>query len=231
MIYYISNEHLDTQITEIKKKIRLLMNGVVADSMKKNGIIYKQNYGVALPDLRNLASTYKPSNDLAQRLWVIGGRETMILSILLQPIDSFTFEQAINRIESIKHNEIAELICMFLLSKTSYAPLLCVQLTESPDLQIKSIGFMLAARVYNQLKSDQINMIIANCKKNAVTENYQLYKSIALCLGRLARINTETANTIKILVDNFQHNETPSERYITNELKQELEFLKQQFVK
>ena len=226
MKYYITNEKLDAQIVEIRQKIRLLMNGIVADSMTQKGIVYTKNYGVALPDLKELAKTYQPSNDLADRLWLIGWRETMILSILLQPIETFSIEKAIARVNSFKNNETAEIICMFLLSKTDFAPTLCFELIESENTQNQTTGFMLAARIYSKLTDEQAENLIKHCAQLSITQNYNLYKSIGLCLSRLVRINSNTANTIKLLVENFQQLETPSQCHIANEVKQELEFLK-----
>lgn len=225
MKYYITNEKLDAQIVEIRKKIRLLMNGIVADSMSRKGIIYVKNYGVALPDLKELAKKYQPSNDLADRLWLIGWRETVILSIQLQPIETFSIEKAIARVNSIKNNETAEIICMYLLSKTDFAPTLCFDLIDSENTQNQTTGFMLAARIYSKLTDEQAEKLIKRCVQLSITENYNLYKSIGLCLSRLVRINSNTANTIKLLVENFQKLETPSQCHIANEVKQELEFL------
>lgn len=225
MKYYITNEKLDAQIVEIRKKIRLLKNGIVADSMSRKGIIYVKNYGVALPDLKELAKKYQPSNDLADRLWLIGWRETVILSILLQPIETFSIEKAIARVNSIKNNETAEIICMYLLSKTDFAPTLCYDLIDSENTQNQTTGFMLAARIYSKLTDEQAEKLISRCVQLSITENYNLYKSIGLCLSRLVRINSNTANTIKLLVENFQMLETPSQCHIANEVKQELEFL------
>ena len=44
MKYFIQNPQLEAIIKEIRKKIRLSMNGVVADKMKESGIRYKQNF-------------------------------------------------------------------------------------------------------------------------------------------------------------------------------------------
>ena len=225
MKYYITNEKLDAQIVEIRKKIRLLMNGIVADSMTRKGIIYVKNYGVALPDLKELAKKHQPSNDLADRLWLIGWRETVILSILLQPIETFSIDKAIARVNSIKNNETAEIICMYLLSKTDFAPTLCFDLIDSENTQNQTTGFMLVARIYSRLTDEQAKKLIKRCAQLSITENYNLYKSIGLCLSRLVRINSNTANTIKLLVENFQKLETPSQWHIANEVKQEMEFL------
>ncbi|MFZ4582051.1 MAG: DNA alkylation repair protein [Paludibacter sp.] len=226
MKYYITNDKLDAQIEEIRHKIRLMMNGIVADSMTQKGIVYPKNYGVALPDLKELAKNYQPSNDLADRLWLIGWRETLILSILLQPLENFSIDKARAEVNSIKNNETAEIICMYLLSKTDYAPTLVFELIDSDNLQTKTIGFMLAARIYSKLTEEQSEELIKQCEQHSITENYNLYKSIGLCLSRLIRINNSTANTIKLLVENFQKLETPSQYHIANEVKQELDFLK-----
>lgn len=224
MEYYITNDNLDTQISEIRKQIRLSMNGVTADSMKEKGVIYKQNMGVAIPVLREIAKIYTPSHDLAQRLWIIGGRETMILSVLLQPLEGFTLEKAIERVKNAPQKEIVDVLCLYLLSKTSFATTLSVKLMQSEQILEQSAGFILATRISGQFTQAEIDEIIGFCNQKLKTDDYWLYSSIALCLGRFCRLNIETASAIRQLVENFPETTSPSQRHIANEVKLELDF-------
>ena len=94
MKYTLVNPKLEAQITEIRRKIRLSMNGIVSGQMTEKGIHYKKNYGVSIPRIKEIASTYPPSHDLAQRLWNLQIRETMIMATLLEPAGSFQSQQA-----------------------------------------------------------------------------------------------------------------------------------------
>ncbi len=225
MDFYMANEQLDAQILKIKQKIQLSMNGVTTDSMTNKGVIYKLNYGVELPVLREMAKSFTPSPDLAQRLWLIGWRETLILSVFLQPIEDFTAKQAIERIIAAPQKEIIDVLCLYLLSKTEFAPALCMDLLNNENENCRLGGFMLASRIYNQLSEWQIEQIIDKSVTYSETDNYQRYKSIGICLGRLCRTSKENANKITGIVKNFRQSKIPSQRAIADEVKQELDFL------
>jgi len=138
MDFYLSNTELDAQISEIRRQIRLSMNGIVSDQMKMNGIVYKHNYGVTIPRIKEIAKMYSSNHDLSQRLWMLKIRETMIMSTLLQPIEKFTCELALKRIDELDQIEIVEQICMNLLCKLRYANNLCVECVRSEKYGYKS---------------------------------------------------------------------------------------------
>ena len=56
-------------IQQIRKQLRLAMNGVVSSSMRDKGMDYKMNFGVSVPKIKEIASQYEPSEALASLLW------------------------------------------------------------------------------------------------------------------------------------------------------------------
>lgn len=45
---------LHEQLKEIKTQLRLSMNGAVSQSMREKGLVYKLNFGVELPRIKQL---------------------------------------------------------------------------------------------------------------------------------------------------------------------------------
>ena len=45
-------ESLQDEIREIRKELRLAMNGVISTSMREKGIVYKLNFGVPYPEIK-----------------------------------------------------------------------------------------------------------------------------------------------------------------------------------
>ena len=113
---------LQEQLKEIKKQLRLSMNGVVSQSMREKGLVYKLNFGVELPRIKSIATGFEKDHALAQALWKEDIRECKIMAALLQPIDSFFQEIADIWVEDIHNVEIAELTCMNLFQNLPYAP-------------------------------------------------------------------------------------------------------------
>jgi len=226
MKFYIANPDLDAQIIEIKKTIRLSMNGIVSDQMTKSGIIYKKNYGVTIPRIREIALRYTPNHDLAQRLWALNIRETMIMATLLEPIDKFTPEIAQTWVLSFNQIEIIEQVNMNLFSKLPFAASLAMQWMQSDKSSWKQVtGFILAARIADKFNRDEIVTIIKVAGKLSDTNDLHLYKSIGLCMSRLCRKDKETATYILKEIESYSFDSSISRQYISNEVKQEILFL------
>lgn len=225
MKFYISNPELDHQIEDILRKIRLSMNGIASDHMKQHGISYKKNYGVSIPRLREIASGYTPNNDLAQRLWLLEVRETMILATILQPADKFTFEMAKKWSEKLNQLEIIELTSMNLFSKLDWANLICLNWIESDNQWLRIAAFILAARIYVQLDQTDIYKIIERGKEMSFNAEFQLYKSIAICFSRFCRKNQQIATFVLAEISPFFDSDCTGQQYIFNEVKSELLFL------
>lgn len=225
MKFYISNPELDNQILQIRRTIRLSMNGIVSDQMVNSGIIYKKNYGVSIPRIKEIAKTYTPNHDLAQRLWALQIRETMILATLLEPVDKFTPEIAKEWTKSFNQIEIIEQSCMNLLCKLEFANSLAAEFIQSENQWLQTTGFILYARIFEKINRNEIIEIIKKTITLSVTDNLHLYKSLALCLSRFCRKDKEIATYILKEIEVFSQSSSTGQRYIYNEVKQEILFL------
>lgn len=225
MKFYISNPELDAQITEIRRVIRLSMNGIVSDQMIQNGIIYKKNYGVTIPRIKEIAKNYSQNHDLAQRLWALQIRETMILATLLEPADRFTPELATEWLKDFNQIEIIEQSCMNLLCKLEFANQLSVEFIQSENSWAQITGYILAARIFEKFNRDEIIEITKKAITSSFTTELHLYKSIALCLSRFCRKDKEIATYILKETELFSQSSSSGQQYIFNEVKQEILFL------
>ena len=225
MNYYISSPELDTRIKEIRRKIRLSMNGIVSEQMIQGGIIYKKNFGVSIPRIKEIALTYTPDHNLAQRLWDLKIRETMIMATLLEPIDKFSMESAAKWVKDINQIEIAEQTTMNLFCKLPYADKIASEWVQSDQIWIQITGLLLAARIVNSLNADEISIIIEKGISLSTSDNFHLYKAIALCFARLCRKNKEVASSILKEIEEFSNSSLISRQFILKEVKQEILFL------
>jgi 3-methyladenine DNA glycosylase AlkD len=193
--------------------------------MAQNGIVYKKNFGVSIPRIKEIAASYSPNHDLAQRLWNLQIRETMIMATLLEPVDTFTSTIATGWVKSFNQIEIAEQTCMNLFCKLSFSNSLCKEWITSDKVWIQITGFMLAARIVETLDQTEINTIIDEALKDSVTTDFHLYKAVALCLSRFCRKNKETAAYILKEISAISQTTSTGQQYISNEVKQEILFL------
>ena len=136
---------MQNKIQEIRKKLRLSMNGITSASMRKKGVDYKLNFGVDIPRLRKMALEYAPNQLLAESLWQENVRELKILATLIYPPEDFALAE--HWVEDINNVELAEQASMNLFCKMPDA-LLCADNWIRQDSVYKQFcGFS----IYNRL--------------------------------------------------------------------------------
>ena len=225
MKYLLATPILDAEIAEIRQKIVLSMNGIVSEQMTQSGISYKKNYGVTIPRIKEIAAGYALNHDLAQRLWALQIRETMIMATLLEQTDKFTAENADEWVTKFNQIEIIEQSCMNLFCKLDFANSLCSKWIQSDKMWIQTTGFILGARLVGKLNTSETAAIVKKGMQLSVIDDYHLYKAIGLCLSRLCRKGKDTATTILKEIEAVSQLNSKSQQYINNEVKQEIIFL------
>ena len=139
-------------IEKIKADLRAAMNGVAARAIRESGMGYKLVYGVELPRLREIAAEFTPDRRLAQELWQEDIRECKMLAIMLYPLEEFDADIADLWVSQLlpEQAELAQLLCMDLLSRTSYAAeqAFLWMADERPMYQL--CGFLILNRLFMQ---------------------------------------------------------------------------------
>lgn len=225
MGFYLVNDDLNQQLSDIKRSIKLSMNGVVADAMSSQGVSYKQNFGVELPVLRSIAQGFAPNEDLANRLWMLGWRETRIISLLLEPVEKFDASKAIQRITEAPQIELIQLMAIYLLPKVNCADELCLLLLEQENLNCKIASYLTVVQLYAQLSEPEIQTIIIRAIKDCEFAEFQLINSISKCFSRLCRLGKPMQEIILSAISGFENSTNVLKAKLYAEISQELEYL------
>lgn len=146
-------QDIHQQILEIKKSLRLSMNGVVSAHYRKQGLDYKINFGVEIPRLKGIATNFDKSKELAGALWKENIRECKMLAIFLMPANEFTIEEAEEWIASARFTEIADNIVINLLSEQRDICDKALQWIESSEGLFPYCGYLLFAKMFREGKS------------------------------------------------------------------------------
>lgn len=217
---------LNELIKEIRTELRLSMNGVVSQSMREKGIVYKLNFGVELPRLKELARRHGKNHELAQALWKEDIREFKILAGMLQPVDTFFPEIADIWVEDIRYPEIAELTCMNLFQYLPYAPAKAFEWMADGREYFETCGFLLAARLFAKGLglSERAEMEFFD-QASAVlqSEAYQPRKAAALSLKKYGLQSGEHARKVRKLLAPIKKSDQADLRAICEEMLFELE--------
>ena len=143
-------------VRQIKAQLRLFMNGVLSQSLREKGLKYRLIFGVELPRLKEIASGYEQSHELAQALWKEDIRECKILAAYLQPTDTFDPELADFWMEGISNTELADYVCMALFRRLPYASQKAFQWMASENRMEIYTGFRLITHLFS-LRGTEMN--------------------------------------------------------------------------
>lgn len=214
-------------IQQIRKQLRLAMNGVVSSSMRDKGMDYKMNFGVSVPKIKEIASQYEPSESLASLLWEQDVRELKIMATLLYPADAFTAEAANRWVSELKHLEIAEQLVANLLPKLPFAEALATQWITDTREFVSVTGYLLLARLCtlgNQL-TDSTAGLMVNAAASVVEEGLsRRQRAASLALKRYGRQSQTQAASVLRAIEGLQASGEAGKLEIYNDIKFEFEY-------
>jgi len=133
---------VEERILDIKNRLRLNMNGVASAGMREAGIGYKLNFGVGIPQLKQIASEIGKEPELAVALWKENIRECRILAALIYPQDQFLPDLADLWVEQIDYPDLAEVCTMYLFSKMQGASETAFRWIASDREMTRYCGFL-----------------------------------------------------------------------------------------
>lgn len=136
------------QIKEIKYKLRLAMNGEISQSMNEKGMQYQTNWGLTIPQLKEIASGYSENFELASALWEEEVRECKILSVMIQPLSGFTPHMADHRVRSVEYPDLVEILSFFLFRRLSFASWISFKWIADEDDLIQYCGYLTLAHLF-----------------------------------------------------------------------------------
>ena len=126
----------NSEIQDIKKELRAAMNGILSAKMREAGAPYKLVFGVELPRLQSIAAEFQPSRALAQELWNENIRECKLLAKSMHHLR--------------KRTEVAQILCMQLISKEPWCATAAFEWIASPSAMKQLCGFLCLARLLQQ---------------------------------------------------------------------------------
>lgn len=139
------------KLTDIRRRLRLAMNGVIANSMRQKGMNYKLIFGVPLPEIMQIAKEIGHDADLARALWEEDVREMKILATLVFPPQEMTHDEARRWVAAIPYPEIAEQCSNNLFPLMEQADGFAVSLlsdTQSPFA--RTVAFLVFAQLFKR---------------------------------------------------------------------------------
>lgn len=224
MNFYMQDELSDLS-RKIIKKIKIHQDGEVSSKMKRNGIVYKINYGVSIIYLRKIAQQYANNTKLALRLWSSDIREAKIIAILIaNPVDKEITDNLHRMVNEIEHFEIAELFGNKIISNLPNCISWCLKSIESENLFVNCAAWVaLATYVQDKKEITKQDWNLFSKYISSGNNNIFIVKSKARFLRMLSRLSKDYLTCIDLFINQNKEN---IDIRIFEEVKTEIDFLK-----
>ncbi|GAB6981634.1 DNA alkylation repair protein [Prevotella dentasini] len=178
-------EETKETIRKIKQSFRLSMNGVTSQSMRQKGIDYKLNWGVPLPELKEMAKEYGKNYDLAIELWKENIRECKILATYIVPAEKLLQEVADLWMEQATTQEMAELLAFNVFRHLEFAPALAYEYVASDKSLYQICGFQLLACLFSDRRepnergiNEFLDQVQCTLEGNNIAVKHAAYSSL-----------------------------------------------------
>lgn len=224
---------LQDELREIRTQLRMAMNGVISTSMREKGINYKLNFGVPLPEIKQIAATHQPSSELAEALWKEDIREFKILATFLQPVDDFPFDKAKQWMKEIPYLEIAEQCSRNLFCKLPYVDNFLLGLIFNvEDEYARTVAFLIFAELFREDKKVSTPVraaFIVECMRTVAWPDFGAsWKEKQAVVKAMKFYGRQSADYAKQMLSGFDDFpdfvQTPEGQEIYNDLKFEFEY-------
>lgn len=188
------DEKINNQLKAIKQSFRLMMNGEASRSMREKGVEYKLNWGVTLPQLKQMATEWEKSYDLAIALWKEDIRECKILATLLMPAGLMPQEVAEIWMEQTRSQEMAEMLAFNLFQYLDYAPDLAYRWIANGQDLYQICGYNILSRLFMKGQEPNergINEFIDQAQAALQGGSYGVRHAAMNCAMRFAEMNRQ----------------------------------------
>lgn len=146
-------------LPELKQRLYLMRNGIVADTLRKAGSPYSVIFGVNLPQLKEIAIDAGHDRELAQAAWGNAtSRECMLVAPMIMPPADFTIDMARSWIDTAVATEAIDILCLKLLREQPYALALAQEMAADSDPMRHYAGLRLMCNIAHKHPGEAVAM-------------------------------------------------------------------------
>lgn len=214
---------LRERVRKVKEMLRLSMDGSTAARLRHLG--YKLTFGVTYPRLRELTAEIEPDAELAESLWGLRQRETMLIATIIMPTECCTPEVADRWVSEAFNEEIAEYLSRNLLIRLDFAGNIVESLADATEWQKMLIGYSLHSRLLMNDRS--IDAMIERYLSKSVDDVHNTDKralsAIAFFLKQVAR-REQYLDRVKSIIAQLKSSESISAQWVAEEVNTFVEY-------
>ncbi|MHA2308476.1 MAG: DNA alkylation repair protein [Candidatus Heimdallarchaeaceae archaeon] len=213
---------------EILKELKSFHDPSSVEGMKRGGINPDKVFGVKIPILRKMAKKIKTNHDLAQELWDLGYRETMILAAMIDDPDQVTEEQMEKWVISkyFSYWEVVDQTCMNLFFLTKFAYEKAIEWSSRTEEFVKRAAFALMAVLAwkdKKAENNKFETFFTYIKKESVDDRNNVKKAVNWALRQIGKRNLSLNMKACKIAKEILEIESKSSKWIARDAIKELE--------
>lgn len=214
---------LRERVRKVKEMLRLSMDGSTAARLRHLG--YKLTFGVTYPRLRELTAEIEPDAELAENLWGLRQRETMLIATIIMPTECCTPEVAERWVSEAFNEEIAEYLSRNLLIRLDFAGNIVESLADATEWQKMLIGYSLHSRLLmNDRSADtMIERYLSKSVDDVYNTDKRALSAIAFFLKQVAR-REQYLDRVKSIIAQLKTSESISAQWVAEEVNTFVEY-------
>lgn len=214
---------LRERVRKVKEMLRLSMDGSTAARLRHLG--YKLTFGVTYPRLRELTAEIEPDAELAESLWGLRQRETMLIATIIMPTECCTPEVAERWVSEAFNEEIAEYLSRNLLIRLDFAGNIVESLADATEWQKMLIGYSLHSRLLmNDRSADtMIERYLSKSVDDVHNTDKRALSAVAFFLKQVAR-REQYLDRVKSIVAQLKSSESISAQWVAEEVNTFVEY-------
>lgn len=193
-------------LNQIKQSFRFLMNGQASRSMREKGLEYHLNWGVALPQLQEMAKGYGKDLQLAIDLWKEDIRECKIMATFIMPVEKMSRDLVDLWMEQTRSQEIAEIAVYNVYAKLDFAPSLAFEWIAEERPLYQLCGYHILSALFKQgMEPNErgINELIDQVQVTLKESDLSVKHAAMNCMNHFAGLNDEYEIIVRQAIPNM----------------------------
>ena len=216
------------KLEEIVGELKSQSNPDDIEGMARFGINPDKTYGIRIPVLRKMAKKIKKNHNLAQQLWNLGFRETMILGAMIDDPSLVTETQMEQWVSSpyFSYWEVVDQACMNLFYLTDHAYTKAVEWTMRDEEFVKRAAFSLMAVLAwkdKEAKNEEFVKFLPFIEKESLDERNDVKKAVNWALRQIGKRNLALNKKAIKLAKKILDFDSKSAKWIARDAIRELE--------
>jgi 3-methyladenine DNA glycosylase AlkD len=208
----------------ILSRLQSLYDPVAVEGMARYGINPRNNYGVSVRTLREIARETGTDHALARKLWASGVHDARILASIVDDPNLVTARQMESWVADFDSWDVCDQGCA-LFARTRFAWQKAAEWSERPEEYVRRAGFVIMARLaVSDKKADdsRFEQFLPIIRETAADDRNYVKKAVNWALRQIGKRNLRLNGEAIATAEGIARSASKSARWVASDALREL---------